>query len=74
LSLLFGGNENPLRKVIEVVASSLAVVTVIVHVPDVGDVLLFQMRVDAFGNADETVLVAAGTIEQFQRLAQGSGS
>ncbi len=73
LSFLFVGNEKPLRKVIEVAAPGLAVVAVVVHVPDVGDVVLLQIGVNALGNTDQAVLVAAGKIEQLQLLARGGG-
>lgn len=47
---------------IKIVAPRLAVVAVVVNVPNVGDLVLFQIQVDALGNVDEAVLVAAGKI------------
>ena len=58
--------ENPLREVIEVAGPGLRRVAFVVDVPDVRHVVLLQVDVDALGDADEPVLVAAGKVEQLQ--------
>lgn len=42
----------------------LEVVSVIIHVPNVRDVLFFQIGVNALAYANQAVLVAAGDVEQ----------
>ena len=46
----------------------LEVVGVIIHVPDVRDVLLLQVGVDALADANQAVLVAARDVEELQLL------
>jgi hypothetical protein len=65
--------EYFLREVIEIAAPRPAIVGVVIDVPDVWNVVPFQMRLDALGNVDEAVLVAAGKIEQLQFAASRGG-
>src|SRR5687767_5114936 len=66
-------SKNPLRKMVNIVRPSRTVVSVIVHVPDVRDVLLLQIGVNALGNIDEAILVATGNVEQLQLLPRDGG-
>lgn len=56
--------KDALEEVVEVVRPMGAIVPVAVYVPDVGNVLLLQVRVNPLADADEPVLVAAGEPEQ----------
>jgi hypothetical protein len=56
--------EHPLEEVVEVVPPFRGVVRVVVHVPDVRDVLLLQVGVHALADAEESILVATGDPEE----------
>lgn len=57
---LFGRRfENQFGKIIEALLPMLKVVGVIINVPDVRDVLLLQVGVDALADANQAILVAA---------------
>ena len=53
-------------KVIQVFAPGVGIVAVGIHVPDVGQVLLFEVVMDALGDADQTVHVATTEVQQLQ--------
>jgi hypothetical protein len=44
----------------------LEVVGVFIHVPDVGDILLLEVGMDALADTHQPVLVAAGKVKQLQ--------
>lgn len=44
----------------------LKVVRVLIHMPDVRNIFLLEICVDALADPNQTVFVAAGDIEQFQ--------
>jgi len=58
---------------IQVAAPRLAIVSVVVDVPDVWHVVLLEVAVDALGEDDKSVLVATGEIEELQFLAYRGG-
>src|SRR4029434_6734336 len=60
------GFEDELREVEESVLPMAKIVAIVVHVPDVGHVLLLQVSVDALADANEAVFVAAGNPQQLQ--------
>ena len=57
--------KNTLREMIKIVGPSFAVVTLIVHVPNVRNIMLIQIYVKALGTADQAVLIAAGKVKEF---------
>src|ERR1700722_2419676 len=60
--------EELLGEVVEVVPPLGRVVSVAVDVPDVRDVLLFQVGMHALADAEELVLVAAGDPQELELL------
>src|ERR1039457_3837490 len=66
-------SENPLREIIQIACPRFAVMGVIIHIPNVRNILLLQINVNALGNAYETILIAAGNIKKLQLLARSGG-
>ena len=65
--------EEELGVMIEAASPFRGVVGVAVDVPDVGDVVCLEPCVNAPGDADEAVLVAAGKPEELELLARRGG-
>src|SRR4051812_35702507 len=66
-----GSAEDALRELVQVGGPALAVVAVAVDVPHMGYVLLPQCAVHPLRDADQSVLAAAGQVQQGQLAARG---
>src|SRR6185436_11206374 len=63
-----GSSKDALREVIEVASPRHRIVRLIIDVPDVRDVVLFQVPVYALADADQAILVATRQPEELQLL------
>ena len=65
--------EEALREVIEVAAPGVAVVAVVIDVPEVRYAVLLGVAVHALGEVDQAVFVAARDVEELELLRGGGG-
>src|SRR5262245_30390251 len=59
-------SEDPLSKKVKVVLPFGGIMAVTVHMPHMGNTLLFQVSMHSLADADEPVLVTTSQPEQFQ--------